>query len=149
MDNKLEFLALPSVLTNRERKLMRIILEDEPERTIRSEAEWLKCRGLGPRLLAKLRHYGMVGTTKQFPSDLSARACNALERSGLEISKNVVKAALETGAFKPSHVRSIGKTTEKELRVWAGLPEHNPNIGNKCIPRRIWKFHPLTGERYP
>jgi hypothetical protein len=138
-----------SGLTTRERRVMEEALEYRPGQWVRSEAEWLKCRGLGKQLLEKLRQHGLIEGGTSWPDDLSVRACNVLNNAKINPVKSEVKKALESGKLKPGKLRNYGKKTDDELREWAGAPSRPAPGENWYVPRKLWKFHPITGKPYP
>ena len=138
-----------SGLTTRERGVMKEAMEYSHGNRVRTEAEWLKCRGLGKQLLEKLRQKGMIENGSSWPDDLSVRACNVLNTARINPVKAEVKAALESGELKPGKLRNYGKKTDDELRKWAGEPPRPPPGESWHVPRKLWKFHPITGKPYP
>lgn len=140
---------LLSSLTTRERRVMKAALEYRPMEWVRSEAMWLKCRGIGRQLLEKLRQHGLIENGTSWPDDLSFRARNALKNAKISPVKAEVKEALESGKLKPGKPRNYGKKTDDEIRKWAdSLPRPTPGE-SWYVPRTLWKFHPITGSPYP
>ena len=84
-------------------------------------AQWMRCRGIGPKALKKLREFGFISTPEITGMEgLSGRLANALNNAGavtLEDASNMLKS----GALKPKVTRNYGVKAHAELCKALGI----------------------------
>jgi hypothetical protein len=95
-----------------------------------TSAEWMRCRGVGPKALEKLREFGLVSTPRITGMEgLSGRLVHALNNAGvgtLEDAANMLKS----GALKLERTRNYGVKAHTELCKAIGLDVKTRNKKN-------------------
>jgi hypothetical protein len=93
-------------------------------------AEWMRCRGIGPKALKKLREFGLISTPEITGMEgLSTRLVNTLNNAGavtLEDAANMLKS----GALKLERTRNYGVKAHAELCKAIGLDVKTRNKKN-------------------
>jgi len=88
----------------------------------KSENEWQRIRGIGPKTREKLRASGLLVDNKQPATDnISVRLEWVLSNNRIPIQKELVRKMFE-GGFNFSRFRLVGKKTLSELAIWCGYP---------------------------
>lgn len=107
------------------------------------EEEWCKFRGIGKTFISKIRPLGWVQNTDAFfYGRCRFSLCNILNLDYRQLTKAVLKKAIEENRLAPGKGKNYGLKAHQEVCSWVGTPPID-NSG-----RRQWKFDPFTGKPF-
>ena len=95
-------------------------------------AQWMRCRGIGPKALEKLRGFNLISTPKVTGMEgLSWRLANSLNNAGAATLEDAAKM-LKAGTLKPEVTRNYGMKAHAELCKVLGITTFKRCRCDKC-----------------